>query len=101
MTHEHPAHSAHHIVQGFGADRAAHYDTQASVNLAGVQAMYELGASALTAQLDGQVNVSAYGASAETDGSAGQGAERGHGQTPIAAAELRAEQAAKARADQS
>jgi tRNA (cmo5U34)-methyltransferase len=54
MTHEHPAHSVHHIVPGFGADRAAHYDTQASVNLAGVQAMYELGVSALTAQLDGQ-----------------------------------------------
>ncbi|HEX5748206.1 MAG TPA: class I SAM-dependent methyltransferase [Archangium sp.] len=51
MTHEH---SAHHVVQGFGADRAAHYDTQASVNLAGVQAMYELGVSALTARLDGR-----------------------------------------------
>ncbi|HEX8704360.1 MAG TPA: class I SAM-dependent methyltransferase [Myxococcaceae bacterium] len=54
MAHEHSAHSAHHIVPGFGADRAAHYDTQASVNLAGAQAMYELGVSALTAQLDGQ-----------------------------------------------
>ncbi|HYO74566.1 MAG TPA: class I SAM-dependent methyltransferase [Archangium sp.] len=54
MAHEHPAHSAHHIVPGFGADRAAHYDTQASVNLAGAQAMYELGVSALTARLDGQ-----------------------------------------------
>lgn len=54
MTHEHRSHSAHHIVPGFGADRAAHYDTQASVTLAGVQAMYELGVSALTAQLDGR-----------------------------------------------
>jgi tRNA (cmo5U34)-methyltransferase len=41
-------------VPGFGADRAAHYDTQASINLAGCQAAYELGVSALTAQLDGQ-----------------------------------------------
>jgi tRNA (cmo5U34)-methyltransferase len=54
MTHEHSTPSAHHIVPGFGADRAAHYDTQASVSLAGFQAAYELGASALTAQLDGQ-----------------------------------------------
>jgi tRNA (cmo5U34)-methyltransferase len=54
MTHEHPTPSAHHIVPGFGADRAAHYDTQASVSLAGYQAAYELGVSALTAQLDGQ-----------------------------------------------
>ncbi|SET21177.1 class I SAM-dependent methyltransferase [Stigmatella erecta] len=54
MTHEHSASSVHHIVPGFGADRAAHYDAQASVSLAGSQAMYELGVSALTAQLDGQ-----------------------------------------------
>lgn len=58
MTHEHSAHSAHHIVPGFGADRAAHYDTQASVSLAGFQAAYELGVSALTAQLDGQTTAS-------------------------------------------
>ncbi|MFP2925173.1 class I SAM-dependent methyltransferase [Pyxidicoccus sp. 3LG] len=51
MAHEH---SAHHLVSGFGADRAPHYDAQASINLAGAQAMYELGVSALTAQLDGQ-----------------------------------------------
>jgi tRNA (cmo5U34)-methyltransferase len=54
MSHEHSAPSVHHIVPGFGADRAAHYDTQAAVALAGTQAMYELGVSALTAQLDGQ-----------------------------------------------
>lgn len=55
MAHEHPASSVHHhIVPGFGADRAAHYDAQASVNLAGAEALYELGVSALTAQLDGQ-----------------------------------------------
>lgn len=60
MTHKHSdpsahsAHSAHHLVTGFGADRAPHYDAQASINLAGCQAMYELGVSALTAQLDGQ-----------------------------------------------
>ncbi|NTX11739.1 methyltransferase domain-containing protein [Myxococcus sp. CA056] len=54
MAHEHLTHSAHHIVPGFGADRAAHYDAQAAINLAGAQAMYELGVSALTAQLDGQ-----------------------------------------------
>jgi tRNA (cmo5U34)-methyltransferase len=54
MAHEHPAHSAHHSVPGFGADRAAHYDTQAAISLAGYQAAYELGVSALTAQLDGQ-----------------------------------------------
>ncbi|WP_224245482.1 class I SAM-dependent methyltransferase [Hyalangium gracile] len=58
MTHEHPAHAVHHVVQGFGADRAVHYDAQASINLAGVQAMYELGVSALTAQLDGQDSAS-------------------------------------------
>ncbi len=53
MTDDHSAHSHHHpIVPGFGADRAAHYDQQAAVSLAGVQAMYELGVSALTAQLD-------------------------------------------------
>ncbi|WP_208723197.1 class I SAM-dependent methyltransferase [Corallococcus llansteffanensis] len=56
MSHEHPASSVHHhhVVPGFGADRAAHYDTQASLNLAGAQALYEIGVSALTAQLDGQ-----------------------------------------------
>lgn len=54
MAHEHPAHAAHTFVSGFGADRAAHYDTQVSVNLAGGHAAYELGVSALTAQLDGQ-----------------------------------------------
>ncbi|MFZ6179084.1 class I SAM-dependent methyltransferase [Nannocystis pusilla] len=54
MTHDHSAASAHSTVSGFGADRAAHYDTQAAVALAGVHAMYELGVSALTSQLDGQ-----------------------------------------------
>jgi hypothetical protein len=55
MAHEHPAPTAHHhLVHGFGADRAALYDTQASINLAGARAAYELGVSALTAQLDGQ-----------------------------------------------
>jgi tRNA (cmo5U34)-methyltransferase len=54
MAHEHPAPSVHHIAPGFGADRAAHYDAQASVSLAGAQVAYELGVSALTAQLDGQ-----------------------------------------------
>lgn len=58
MAHEHPSHSGHHGVHGFGADRAAHYDTQASVSLAGAQAAYELGVSALTAQLDGQETAS-------------------------------------------
>jgi tRNA (cmo5U34)-methyltransferase len=59
MAHEHPTPSAHHhIVTGFGADRAPHYDAQASVVLAGVQAAYELGVSALTAQLDGQASAS-------------------------------------------
>jgi tRNA (cmo5U34)-methyltransferase len=55
MTDDHSAHSNHHhTVSGFGADRAARYDAQAAVSLAGVQAAYELGVSALTAQLDGQ-----------------------------------------------
>lgn len=49
MAHEHSVH-----LHGFGADRAAHYDQQASVSLAGVHAAYELGVSALTACLDGQ-----------------------------------------------
>ncbi|RYZ15591.1 MAG: class I SAM-dependent methyltransferase [Myxococcaceae bacterium] len=55
MTHDH---SAHAPVQGFGADRAPHYDAQAAVNLAGYQAAYELGVSALTAMLDGQETAS-------------------------------------------
>ncbi|WP_375766242.1 class I SAM-dependent methyltransferase [Archangium gephyra] len=54
MAHEHPASSAHHFVTGFGADRAPHYDAQAAVSLAGFHVAYELGVSALTAQLDGQ-----------------------------------------------
>lgn len=54
MAHDQSAPSAHAIVSGFGADRAAHYDTQAAVALAGVHAMYELGVSALASQLDGQ-----------------------------------------------
>lgn len=45
---------AHDHSHGFGADRAAHYDEQAAVALAGAPAMYELGVSALTAALDGQ-----------------------------------------------
>jgi tRNA (cmo5U34)-methyltransferase len=54
MTEDHAAHAGHHhSVPGFGADRAAHYDAQALVSLAGVQTAYELGVSALTAQLDG------------------------------------------------
>lgn len=59
MPDEHSPHSSHHdTVPGFGADRAAHYDAQASVSLAGVQAAYELGVSALTAQLAGQESAS-------------------------------------------
>jgi tRNA (cmo5U34)-methyltransferase len=58
MSHEHSAHSVHHVVPGFGADRAARYDAQVSVSLAGSQAVYELGVSALTAQLDGQDSAS-------------------------------------------
>ncbi|AKQ70541.1 SAM-dependent methyltransferase [Myxococcus hansupus] len=55
MAHDpHHHHPAHHIVPGFGADRAVHYDAQASVALAGAPALYELGVSALTAQLDDQ-----------------------------------------------
>ncbi|MFP2895652.1 class I SAM-dependent methyltransferase [Corallococcus sp. 4LFB] len=55
MTHEHSAHAPTH---GFGADRAPHYDAQAAVNLAGYQAAYELGVSALAACLDGQETAS-------------------------------------------
>ncbi len=54
MAHDHSAPPAHPNGSGFGADRAAHYDLQAAVALAGVHAMYELGVSALTSQLDGQ-----------------------------------------------
>ncbi|MBL9103666.1 MAG: methyltransferase domain-containing protein [Myxococcales bacterium] len=54
MSHEHSEHAAHANMTGFGADRAAHYDAQAGVALAGVQAMYELGVSALASRLDGQ-----------------------------------------------
>ncbi|QRO01229.1 methyltransferase domain-containing protein [Archangium violaceum] len=52
MTHSHPPHV--HIVPGFGADRAAHYDAQAAISLPGAQALYEVGVSALASQLDGQ-----------------------------------------------
>ncbi|MFY1825383.1 SAM-dependent methyltransferase [Myxococcus fulvus] len=58
MAHDHVAHSVQHIVPGFGADRAAHYDAQAALSLAGVQAMYELVASAMTSRLDGQQDAS-------------------------------------------
>jgi len=54
MAHEHPHPSVHNVVQGFGADRAPHYDAQASVSLAGWHAMHEIGVSALTSHLDGQ-----------------------------------------------
>ena len=54
MAHDHSASSVHPSVPGFGADRAPHYDAQAAVALAGGQALYELGVSALTSQLDGQ-----------------------------------------------
>ena len=58
MPHDHAAPSPHTIVPGFGADRAAHYDTQAAVALAGGQALYELGACALASQLDGHAAAS-------------------------------------------
>jgi tRNA (cmo5U34)-methyltransferase len=48
MPHDH-APAAH---AGFDADRAAHYDAQAAVALAGVEAMYELGASALASRIE-------------------------------------------------
>lgn len=51
MTHDH---SAHAPVHGFGSDRAPHYDAQAAVSLAGYQAAYELGVSALATYLDSQ-----------------------------------------------
>ncbi|MET0401483.1 MAG: class I SAM-dependent methyltransferase [Cystobacter sp.] len=56
MAHEHsPSHSAHTpLLSGFGADRAAHYDAQAALNLPGAQALYEVGVTALTSQLDGR-----------------------------------------------
>ena len=51
MAHD-PSHS--HAHAGFGADRAPHYDAQAAISIAGAAAMYELGVSALAAQLDGR-----------------------------------------------
>ncbi|WP_338864722.1 methyltransferase [Myxococcus stipitatus] len=54
MAHDHSTPAAHPPVHAFGADRAAHYDAQAAISLAGFPAAYELGVSALTAQLDGQ-----------------------------------------------
>ncbi len=53
MSHENPDAPHHHPMHAFGPDRAAHYDAQASIALAGAGALYELAASALTAQLDG------------------------------------------------
>ena len=54
MAHDH-SHPSHHApMQGFGADRAAHYDAQAAIALPGSQGLYEVGVGALTAQLDGQ-----------------------------------------------
>lgn len=58
MTHDHAHSPAHHLMHGFGADRAAHYDAQAAIALAGAAALYELGTSALTAQLDDQAAAS-------------------------------------------
>jgi tRNA (cmo5U34)-methyltransferase len=58
MTDPHPAPSSPHTAPGFGADRAAHYDAQTSINVAGYPVAYELGAGALTAQLDGQGSAS-------------------------------------------
>jgi MYXO-CTERM domain-containing protein len=60
MAHDHSAHSSHPILPGFGADRAAHYDSQAAISLAGCDAMYELGVSALATQLDGQAATSGH-----------------------------------------
>ncbi|MGC4121746.1 MAG: class I SAM-dependent methyltransferase [Myxococcales bacterium] len=54
MTHDHSHSPLPHHVDAFGADRAALYDAQAAVALAGSPALYELGVSALTAELDGQ-----------------------------------------------
>ncbi|WP_171817756.1 class I SAM-dependent methyltransferase [Pyxidicoccus fallax] len=54
MAHEHSTHSIHHVVPGFGADRAAIYDAQTAISMAGFHIGYELGASALAARLDGQ-----------------------------------------------
>jgi tRNA (cmo5U34)-methyltransferase len=51
--HPHPAPSVHTVVPGFGPERAALYDSQASVQLAGLHAMHELGATALASQLAG------------------------------------------------
>ncbi len=53
MTHSHPGHPPHSPAPGFGPERAAHYDAQAAIALAGAPAMYELGVSALTSQLEG------------------------------------------------
>jgi tRNA (cmo5U34)-methyltransferase len=59
MTHDPASHSAHHhVVPGFGADRAVHYDAQAAINIAGWQATYELGATALATLLEGRAEAS-------------------------------------------
>lgn len=52
MAHDHSHSAPHPNVHAFGADRAGHYDAQAAVALAGAPALYELGVSALTAELD-------------------------------------------------
>ncbi len=58
MAHDSAPSSHHHHIHGFGADRAAHYDAQAAIALPGSQGLYEVGVSALTAQLDGQDSAS-------------------------------------------
>jgi tRNA (cmo5U34)-methyltransferase len=56
MSHAPPSSTphVHHIVPGFGADRAALYDAQAALALPGASAIHEVAATALASQLDGQ-----------------------------------------------
>ncbi|MCP3101485.1 class I SAM-dependent methyltransferase [Myxococcus sp. K15C18031901] len=54
MAHDHSHPAYHPVPPNFGAERAAHYDAQAAISLAGFSAVYELGASALTARLAGK-----------------------------------------------
>jgi tRNA (cmo5U34)-methyltransferase len=57
MSHDHLP-SSHPGAPHFGAEHAAHYDARAALSLAGYQAAYELGASALAAQLEGRARAS-------------------------------------------
>lgn len=58
MTHEHARDDQHRDAHAYGEARARQYDANTAIALAGSSVVYELGASAITAALDGQADAS-------------------------------------------